>query len=81
MGTPDARAEDAFVHRLREAYQRYDSARQHARPGTAGAARLARARLDLVLLLDSAGEQLPADVLTQIDLDSAELVRTTPPLA
>ena len=80
MGTPDARADDTFELRLREAYDRYDSARQDARPGTAAAARLARARLDLVLILDAVGEELPPDVLTQINLDSEELVRTTPPL-
>jgi hypothetical protein len=76
MGTPDARLED----RLREAYSRYAAADRAARPGTAAASRMAKARIDLVIVLDEAGEQLPDDVLRQVARDADELLRTTPPL-
>lgn len=76
MGTPDAR----FRERLQDAYDRYQSARQSARPGTSAASKLARARLDLVLLLEEDGEPLAEELAAQISLDSDELLRTTPPL-
>ena len=77
MGTPDARVEQ----RLRTAYERYTAADRRARPGTAAATKLAQARIDLVIALDEAGEELPEDVLHQVSRDTDELLRTTPPLA
>jgi hypothetical protein len=76
METRDVRIET----RLRAAYERYDAASRGARPGTAAAAQLARARLDLVLVLEDAGEEFPDNVLQQISRDTEELLRTTPPL-
>jgi hypothetical protein len=66
--------------RLTEAFRRYDAAYRNARPGTRSAADLARARLDLTLLLVAAGEELSEDVLAQLHRDADAMVISTPPL-
>jgi hypothetical protein len=77
MGNPAARRRE---DRLTEAFKRYDAAYRCARPGTRSAADLARARLDLTLLLVASGEELPEDVMAQLHRDASALVVTTPPL-
>ena len=67
--------------RLTAAFRRYDAAYRNARPGTLAAAELARARLDLLMLLLDAGEELPADLTTQMGRDADALLVQTPPLA
>jgi hypothetical protein len=77
VGNPAARRRE---ERLTEAFQRYEAAYRNARPGTRSAADLARARLDLTLLLLASGEELPEDVLAQVPRDAQAMVVTTPPL-
>jgi hypothetical protein len=67
--------------RLVEAYRRYDLAYRSApKPGTRAAVELARARLDLTLLLQALDEPLPDALLDQLGHDAESLVRATPPL-
>lgn len=83
MGNPDA--DGGSTHskeeqRLLDAYRRYERAYRDARPGTAAAATLARARLDLTLLLQAAGEPIADELLAQLQRDADSVVRTTPPI-
>lgn len=68
--------------RLLEAVRRYDEAYRGARPGTASAAALAQARLDLTLLLDAQtpDAELPDVVRAQLERDAQTLLATTPDL-
>ena len=85
MGTPDAcdatpTCTSRQQERLAEAYRRYDLAYADARPGTRAAVELARARLDLVLLLEATGAELPEELLAQVQRDADSLVLTSAPL-
>lgn len=71
-------AADDDERRLLAALRRYEVAYRSARPGTAGAVELARARIDLALLLE--GEDLPAVVAAQLVRDGETLLRVTPEL-
>jgi hypothetical protein len=77
MGNPDA---CDSTERLALAFRRYEQAYRDVRPGTSSAAALARARLDLTLLLVATGEVLPEEIAAQTSLDAESLVRTTPAL-
>lgn len=66
--------------RLTAAFRRYDEAYRNARPGTLSAAELARARLDLLMLLLDSGEELPEDLAAQMSRDADALLVQTPPL-
>jgi hypothetical protein len=70
------------AERLREVYERYDLAYRSAKPGTASAVTLARARLDLALLLDAdaAEVELPELVQAQLERDAQTLLAVTPEL-
>ena len=64
--------------RLRAALQRYDAAYRTSRPGSAGSAELARARIDLALLLEQSDEDvLPDLVRAQLERDAQLLVQVT----
>jgi hypothetical protein len=73
---------DPATRRLQAAYQRYESAYRSARPGTAAAAHLAQARLDLTLLLEAQAVdgELPSLLTTQLVRDAQTLLATTPEL-
>lgn len=66
--------------RLRAAFGRYLASYGPTKPGTAAASALARARLDLGLLLDALGEDLPELVIVQLRLDGETLLREVSPL-
>lgn len=68
--------------RLVEAYRRYDIAYRSSRPGTPSALALARARLDLSLLLEAEAPegQLPEVVQVQLERDAQTLLSATPEL-
>src|SRR5947209_5558924 len=74
----DVATADNDERRLLAALRRYEVAYRSARPGTAGTVELARARIDLALLLD--GETLPAPVAAQLARDGETLLRVTPEL-
>lgn len=76
----DAPAGPPPEERLTAAFRRYDDAYRNARPGTRSAAELARARLDLTLLLLAVDEELPGDVVAQMGRDADALLVQTPPL-
>jgi hypothetical protein len=64
--------------RLQEAYERYERvvrATGPVKPGTPAPADLVQARLDLVLLLAAAGEELPGPVVAQCAVDADLLSR------
>jgi hypothetical protein len=67
--------------RLLDAYRRYVAAYRITKPGTRAAVELARARLDLTLMLEAAGEPLAAELLAQLQRDADSVLRATPPLA
>ena len=80
---PRADAPDVSVtvdEGLRRAYERFERAPRHGRPGTVAAAELAQARLDLALRLQADGLDLSELVASQLRRDADELLRTTPPL-
>ncbi len=72
---------ESLSPRLLEAYRRYNSAYAGARPGTLSAVELARARMDLTLLLllmaEEDGTPLAPDVLDQLRRDAQTLLDVT----
>ncbi|MDP3712768.1 MAG: hypothetical protein Q8R60_09830 [Mycobacteriales bacterium] len=72
------RTSDVTNARLRAAYQRYEplAGAGVARPGTRAAVDLATARIDVVLLLADAGEELPEIVIQQCVADAELMVKS-----
>ena len=73
-------SERSAEYRLREAYANYVAAYGPTRPGTRAAYDLAQARLNLGLLLEFLGEELPELVKRQLELDGEALLRGVLPL-
>jgi hypothetical protein len=80
MTDDDTTAQHAQDARLQAAFARYQATYGPTKAGTTAASELSRARLDLGLLLDALGEELPALVRTQLQLDGEALLREVSPL-